>query len=60
MGNVYRYLKDYKQAVVAYRNADELDPEGEEEGDAPGWAAEPSQETRAVAVQGDGDTHVDP
>ncbi len=48
LGNVYRYLKDYKQAVVAYRNADEIDPAGEQEGDAPGWAAEPAHETRAV------------
>ena len=47
LGNVYRYLKDYKQAVVAYRHADELDPAGEDDGDTPGWAAEPSQETQS-------------
>ena len=48
LGNVYRYLKDYHQAVTAYRNADELDPDGEEEGGTPGWATEPSKERRAL------------
>jgi tetratricopeptide (TPR) repeat protein len=28
LGNVYRHLKDYKKAVVAYQQADELDPQG--------------------------------
>ena len=28
LGNVYRHLKDYKKAVVAYQQADELDPRG--------------------------------
>ena len=27
LGNVYRHLKDYKNAVVAYQQADELDPQ---------------------------------
>ena len=27
LGNVYRHLKDYKKAVVAYQQADELDPQ---------------------------------
>jgi tetratricopeptide (TPR) repeat protein len=47
LGNVLRYLKDYKQAVVAYRNADELDPEGGDAAGSPGWVAEPS-EARAM------------
>ena len=29
LGNVYRYLRDYQEAVVAYRQADQLDPETE-------------------------------
>jgi tetratricopeptide (TPR) repeat protein len=32
LGNVYRHLKDYKNAVVAYQQADELDPQGSAEG----------------------------
>jgi tetratricopeptide (TPR) repeat protein len=28
LGNVYRHLKEYNKAVVAYQQADELDPEG--------------------------------
>jgi len=44
LGNVFRHLKDYKQAVVAYRNADELDPENGEDGDKPGWLTEPAQD----------------
>jgi tetratricopeptide (TPR) repeat protein len=41
LGNVFRHLKDYKQAVVAYRSADELDPETGEDEDKPGWVPEP-------------------
>jgi tetratricopeptide (TPR) repeat protein len=44
LGNVFRHLKDYKQAVVAYRNADELDPDNGEGGEKPGWLTQPAQE----------------
>lgn len=43
LGNVYRYLKDYKQALVAYQRADELDPENAEGHEEPGWIAEPGR-----------------
>jgi tetratricopeptide (TPR) repeat protein len=46
LGNVYRYLKDYRQAVIAYRNADEIDPENGEGRDEPGWLSEPSAEAQ--------------
>ncbi len=36
LGNVYRYLRDYRQAVVAYQHADELDPENPEGRGEPG------------------------
>jgi tetratricopeptide (TPR) repeat protein len=51
LGNVYRYLKDYRQAVAAYRNADELDPDAEQSGDMPGWAAPPSKEQGSMHSQ---------
>jgi tetratricopeptide (TPR) repeat protein len=47
LGNVYRYLKDYREALVAYQQADELDPESGEANDQPGWAAEPGQPAKA-------------
>ena len=31
LGNVYRHLKDYSRAVVAFQEADELDPHGTDE-----------------------------
>ncbi|MFH1183760.1 MAG: tetratricopeptide repeat protein [Chloroflexota bacterium] len=46
LGNVFRHLKDYRQAVVAYRNADELDAESGEGGDKPGWLTEPAHDER--------------
>jgi tetratricopeptide (TPR) repeat protein len=48
LGNVYRYLKDYQQAVVAYRRADELDPDNGEAHDQPGWTSDPDQRARAT------------
>lgn len=36
LGNVYRYLRDYRQAVIAYQQADELDPENPEGRGEPG------------------------
>lgn len=47
LGNVFRHLKDYKQAVVAYRNADELDPESDEADEKPGWLSEPGRDPKA-------------
>ena len=43
LGNVLRHLKDYKQAVVAYRNADELDSDSGDGSEKPGWLTEPAQ-----------------
>jgi tetratricopeptide (TPR) repeat protein len=40
LGNVYRYLKDYQSALMAYQKADELDPENGESDDRPGWVSE--------------------
>ncbi len=42
LGNVYRYLKDYQSALMAYQRADELDPESGESDDRPGWVSETS------------------
>src|SRR5581483_11921583 len=36
LGNVYRHLKDYQRAVVAYQRADELNPERAGEREDPG------------------------
>ncbi|HSR21818.1 MAG TPA: tetratricopeptide repeat protein [Anaerolineales bacterium] len=46
LGNVFRHVKDYQQAVVAYRSADALDPESEDGSERPGWATAPAQEKR--------------
>lgn len=46
LGNVFRHVKDYQQAVVAYRSADALDPESEDGSERPGWATAPTQEKR--------------
>ena len=35
LGKVYRQVKDYQQAVIAFQQADELDPESREVGDEP-------------------------
>jgi len=35
LGKVYRQLKDYQEAVIAFQQADELDPECREDGDEP-------------------------
>jgi tetratricopeptide (TPR) repeat protein len=51
LGNVFRHLKDYKQAVVAYRNADELDPETGDDEDKPGWVAEPASGSKPEAAR---------
>ena len=53
LGNVFRHLKDYKQAVVAYRSADELDPETGEDEDRPGWVSEPASGPRPEASRRD-------
>ena len=47
LGNVFRHLKDYKKAVVAYRNADELDAENGDGVDKPGWLTEPAHDEKA-------------
>jgi tetratricopeptide (TPR) repeat protein len=44
LGNVYRHLRDYRQAIVAYRQADELDPDNASDDDKPGWLSEPARE----------------
>jgi tetratricopeptide (TPR) repeat protein len=36
LGNVYRHLKDYKAAVIAYQEADELHPESTDGREEPG------------------------
>ncbi len=36
LGNVFRRLRDYREAVSAYQHADELDPESSENRDEPG------------------------
>ncbi len=36
LGKVYRQLKDYQQALIAFQRADELDPECKEESEQPG------------------------
>ena len=36
LGKVQRQLKDYPQAVIAFQQADELDPDCKEDGDDPG------------------------
>lgn len=36
LGNVFRRLKDYREAVSAYQHADELDPQSSENRDEPG------------------------
>jgi len=36
LGNVFRRLKDYREAVSAYQHADELDPESSQDRDEPG------------------------
>jgi tetratricopeptide (TPR) repeat protein len=46
LGHVFRYLKDYPQAVVAYRRADELDPDSGDGRDEPGWLSDPDGEAR--------------
>jgi tetratricopeptide (TPR) repeat protein len=51
LGNVFRHLKDYKQAVLAYRNADELDPETGEDEDKPGWVPEPTRGAQPEAAR---------
>ena len=43
LGNVYRYLRDYQDAVSAYRQADQLDPENGNDDDKPGWLSEPAR-----------------
>lgn len=40
LGNVYRYLKDYQNALHAYQQADELNPDSAETEDQPGWVSE--------------------
>lgn len=44
LGNVYRYLRDYQDAVAAYRQADDLDPDNGNDDDKPGWLSEPARE----------------
>lgn len=51
LGDVYRQLKDYAQAVVAYRRADELDPDGRVDEARPDWLARPAHEPRPEAPE---------
>jgi protein O-GlcNAc transferase len=41
LGHVHRQLKEYRQAVVAYQQADQLDPEISESREEPGVGTEP-------------------
>ncbi len=61
LGNVYRHLKDYRQAIVAYQHSDELDPENTEGREEPGQllygsaqAATVDQETMRAEPMPDG------
>jgi tetratricopeptide (TPR) repeat protein len=36
LGKVYRHLKDYQQAVIAFQHSDEFDPECKEDSEEPG------------------------
>jgi tetratricopeptide (TPR) repeat protein len=40
LGNVYRYLKDYRSALFAFQHADELDPEHRTDVDQAGFVPE--------------------
>jgi tetratricopeptide (TPR) repeat protein len=42
LGNVYRTLRNYQEALRAYQRADELDPENGTSDDRPGWLSEPA------------------
>jgi tetratricopeptide (TPR) repeat protein len=42
LGDVYRTLRNYQEAVLAYRRADELDPENGTHEDKPGWLSKPA------------------
>ncbi len=46
LGNVYRYLKDYQSALMAYQKADELDPDNGDSDDRPGWVSEANVKTQ--------------
>lgn len=51
LGNVYRHLKDYQQALVAFQKADDLDPESSETREEPGqplYATSEAPEFRRV------------
>lgn len=48
LGNVYRHLKDYRQAIVAYQHSDELDPENAEDREDAGQLLYGSVETSAI------------
>jgi tetratricopeptide (TPR) repeat protein len=48
LGNVYRHLKDYTKAVVAYQQADELDPQSTAD-DQPFDAVDDPQEQPTIA-----------
>jgi tetratricopeptide (TPR) repeat protein len=48
LGNVYRHLKDYRQATVAYQHSDELDPENTEGREEPGQLLYGSAEPIAI------------
>jgi tetratricopeptide (TPR) repeat protein len=42
LGNVYRTLHNYQEALRAYQRADELDPDNGTSDDKPGWLSEPT------------------
>lgn len=64
LGNVYRHLKDYQQAVVAFQRADELDPNSEEGREEPGQVIYPasqqeptSEEARVAEISAGAEDH---
>lgn len=54
LGNVYRTLRNYQEALRAYQRADELDPENGTNGDKPGWLSEPAPGKPAADLAGTG------
>lgn len=51
LGNVYRQLKDYHKAVVAYQLADELDPESAQEREEPGQLLYAGSDASSVTAE---------
>ncbi len=51
LGNVYRHLKDYQQAVIAFQRADELDPNSEEGREEPGQIVYPASQPKQTSEE---------